>query len=72
MFRNILQSLSLLLAAVMLGACQQTPFATDAPRTQYQRHDEMRGEYVPSHEVDPATGVRRPNLRERLSPERRY
>lgn len=60
------------LLVLLLGAvgCQEPLFPSNTPRTQYERYDQMRGHYVPSERVDDVTGVRRPALRERLSPHR--
>ncbi len=48
-----------------LSACQKPLFPEDAPRTQYQRFDELRGRGVPTDRSD-SRGGSDPALRERL------
>lgn len=70
MNRYCFGSLLLLVLALGAGGCEKPLFPSNLPRTQYERYDEMRGRYVPSDNIDPVTGERRPALRERLSPNR--
>lgn len=61
-----LKMLGLVLVFAMLAGCEQSLFPDDAPRTQYDRYDQLRGRFVPEEEPGPY-GVTRPALRERLS-----
>lgn len=62
--------IALMAIATAVTGCEKPLFPSNMPRTQYERYDEMRGNYTPAETVDPATGMRRPALRERLSPHR--
>lgn len=52
------------------AGCQKALFPKDAPRTQYDRHDQMRNRYIPLEEPD-VFGNPQPALRARLSPNNR-
>jgi hypothetical protein len=56
----------LLLVTLVGTGCQQALFPRDAPRHQFQAHQQMRGEYRPLQEPD-LFGNPQPALRARLS-----
>ena len=58
--------LLLLLVVAALGGCYKPLFPKDAPRTQFQVYDEMRGRAVPLEEPD-IFGNPQPAVRARLS-----
>ena len=53
----------------MLGlcGCEKPLFPRDLPRTQYERYDRLRGQYIPAESINEFGGFE-PALRERLSP----
>ena len=55
-----------LLVATSLAGCQRALFPADAPRTQFELQDRMRGRYVPLEEPD-VFGKPQPALRRVLS-----
>lgn len=68
------QSMKRLLAtallAVLVGlpsACQSSPFAEDAARSQYDRYDELRGRGHTAKQADPYGRPQR-DLQDRLGP----
>lgn len=57
----------LALGAALAASCNQTPFTTRDPRTQYDRYDAVRNQLPPAYTYD-EFGRQRPNLRGRLTP----
>jgi len=59
------------IGAILLAAtgCQQSLFPKDAPRHQFQTHQQMRGQYTPTQQPD-VFGNPQPALRARLSQQR--
>ena len=51
---------------VGLAGCKKAPIARDAPRSPYERYDQLRGTTVPKTVTD-SFGREQPNLRGRLS-----
>lgn len=63
MIAAVLMSAGLL----MLGGCEKRLFVENLPRTQFERYDRLRGNYVPTEKRD-QYGRYQPALRERLQP----
>jgi hypothetical protein len=61
-----LLGLGFAIAILAQGGCQQALFPKDAPRHQFQTHQQMRGQYTPLTEPD-VFGNPQPALRARLS-----
>lgn len=55
-------------AACLAGGCQKALFPQDAPRTQFERYDTLRGGATPAEEPD-VFGRPQPALRARLTPD---
>lgn len=64
--RRTLGALILFMSTGMVGGCQQALFPREAPRHQFELHNELRGQYVPLTEPD-VFGNPQPALRARLS-----
>jgi len=60
-------ALAALLAPAALAGCQKPLFPSEAPRTQFDRFDEVRNQSAPQY-VQDEFGRRRPNIKGRLEP----
>ncbi len=64
--RRFLRIFALVPVLMMMDGCHRTLFSEDAPRTQFELHEQTRGSFVPLEERD-VFGKPQPALRARLA-----